>query len=140
MQNCIRLSPGNELPTYGADQMYVDTPIRFATATFELQDTDILAAVADLIYGRQERINRRYISYRFFYGINEIDGGIGDSSITAIAEDTKGNTEETFYIDLTDEEQELLLKHLDRACMNETGNGVRYYLGEAVKKMAENND
>lgn len=69
LKESIKLSPDNEIPSYGSDQMYVDYPVRFATVVLELDNTDLLVAIAEDIIKKSEFEVSDNMDYTFYYGI-----------------------------------------------------------------------
>lgn len=129
LKNNIRLSPDDTEPIFGSDRMlYVDCPLRFATVTFELDATDVLIKAAEKASGYNGSTGMPI--YRFYYGVNDIDGGMGDSCITVTSDHSDG-TSEVFYIDLTDEERLVVQNCLDKTLRTETGRKLTDFLAEA---------
>lgn len=135
LKESIKLSPDNEIPSYGSDQMYVDYPVRFATVVLELDNTDLLVAIAEDIIKKSEFEVSDNMDYTFYYGINDLDGGTGDGSIIVAAENVENGTGETLYIDLTEEESKMMYKRIDTLCRSEFGKNARMLLDEAKAQM-----
>ena len=127
----IDVSCGYEL---GSDQAYVCYPIVFPTVTFRLMETPVLCQIADSIrmeagfkplYDCGEEITGWY---DFRVGIN---GYTSSGLDTCIAPDTW----ESYAIDLSESEQELIYARLNEECVESFGKTCEELLEEARKEM-----
>ncbi len=138
---------------YGDDQCYIDYPYRFPTVGFELMATSGLVEIADRI--RKDKGYRpmhamdEYTDdtcdnegwYDFFIGLNGFSETKLDSSIefVVVNADSEDN-EETYTIDLTEEEQIAIYNRLDEECRKHLGQSCEELLAEARKRMEEDED
>lgn len=140
-------------PVYGSDQMDVDYPCRFATVQFQLMNTSLLSTIADRIrkdlgftpmapmdeYTDETCDNDGW--YDFYYGINALGAGIGDSCITFIVVNSDSpDNEEVYTIDLSDTERDAMYERVDEQCRKYLGKGCRDLLDEADRRMQEEMD
>lgn len=137
-------------PMFGSDQMDVDYPCRFGTVTFLLYSTSFLSTIADRIrkdlgfapMGPMDEYTDDTCDsegwYDFYYGINCLGAGIGDSCITFIVcnSDSPDN-EEVYTIDLTDTERDAMYKRIDEQCQEYLGKSCKELLDEADRRMRE---
>lgn len=137
-------------PQFGSDQMYVDYPCRFATVGFMLMSTSFLTTLADRIrkdqgltplFPMDEYTDETCDGqgwYDFYYGINAVGEGYGDSTIEAIVAGSNCPDNETTYtIDLTPDEQEAMYKRIDEQCKKYLGKGCKELLAEANEKLEQ---
>lgn len=137
-------------PLFGSDQMDVYYPCRFGTVTFQLIATSFLSTLADRIrkdmgfapmnpmdeYTGETCDQNGW--YDFYYGINCLGAGIGDSCITFIVCNSESpDNEETYFIDLTAEEREAMYQRMDEQYCEHFGIGCKDLLDEADRKMRE---
>ena len=132
----------------GSDQLYVDYPCRFATVTFQLVATFLLSEIADRI-----RVDEGYKPMHAMDGFTDEtcdnEGwydfwiSIEDYGATKVApcidfvvvnSDSLDN-EETYSIDLTEEEQKLMYERLDGLCRQNYEKSCEELLQEARKEM-----
>lgn len=137
-------------PLFGSDQMDVDYPHRFATVEFKLANTSVLSSLADRI--RKDMgfapmaLMDEYTDetcdtdgwYDFYYGINALGAGIGDNCIAFIVVNSDSpDNEETYMIDLSDDERSAMYQRMDEQCREHLGKGCRELLTEADAHMQE---
>ena len=135
---------------YGSDQCNVSFPCRFPTVTFQLMATSGLSRIADRIrkdigfkpmhamdeYTDDTCDNEGW--YDFFIGLNGYADNHMDSCIefVVVNADSEDN-EETYTIDLTEEEQTAIYNRLDEQCRRYEGKSCEELLEEARKRMEE---
>lgn len=143
---------GSEI-LYGDDQAYISYPTVFPTVGFQLMATSGLVEIADRI--RKDKGYRpmhamdEYTDdtcdnegwYDFFIGLNGFSETKLDSSIdfVVVNADSEDN-EETYTIDLTEEEQIAIYNRLDEQCRKHLGQSCEELLAEARKRMEEDED
>ena len=150
-RECIFIDFGAELH-YGSDQMDLNYPVRFATVTFQLMGNGFLTELVDRM-----RLDRGFVPlypmdgydyencdhdgwYDFFVGINDLDRSKVDPCIEAtVCNSTSVDEGESYMIELTPEEQDVLFECLDGQCRKHLGKGCDVLLDEARKEM-ENED
>ena len=137
-------------PFYGWDQMDVDYPCRFATVMFQLMNTSLLSQIADRIRvtegyrpmspmdGYSDSTCDQEGWYSFYYGINALGAGIGDSTIEFCVENSDSDDNEEMYtIDLSDAERDAMYLRMDEQCRKYLGEGCKELLTEANKQLQE---
>ena len=135
---------------YGADQMYLDHPCRFATVTFELMATSLLCEIADRTRKNQgmkpmhpmdeytEETCDQKGFYDFYIGLNDWSARKCDSCIEFIVvnSDSEDN-EELYTIDLGRDEEVAMYNRLDEQCRQHLGKSCADLLAEAKRRMEE---
>lgn len=109
---------------YGQDQAFNSYPVVFPTIGFELQSTDELISMADMITGYGKDAN-----YEFLISISDFTPSKVDTCIMFFVD------MEAYSIDLKDEELPMIFDTLDRQCMGKLGKGCLDLLEEARKEM-----
>lgn len=136
---------------YGADQINLDHPCRFATVEFELLATSVLCEIADCI--RMEKGMKpmhpmeEYTDetcdqdgfYNFYAGLNDWSESECDSCIEFIVvnSDSEDN-EEMYTIDMGRDEEAAMYNRLDEQCRQYLGKSCADLLTEAKGRMEEN--
>lgn len=136
---------------YGADQINLDHPCRFATVEFELLATSVLCEIADCI--RMEKGMKpmhpmeEYTDetcdqdgfYNFYAGLNDWSESECDSCIEFIVVncDSEDN-EEMYTIDMGRDEEAAMYNRLDEQCRQYLGKSCADLLTEAKGRMEEN--
>ena len=152
IRNAIQLDSGAEV-MYGSDQVYDTYPCRFPTVEFMLSATDALVEVADRI-----RMEKGYLPmhprdgrsddvdndgwYDFYVGISRLPGDHQecklDSSITFIVVNSDADDNEEMYgIELTADEQSVVLDILNRQCRKYLNKTCAELLNEAEEEMMD---
>ena len=135
---------------YGSDQQFVNYPSRFATVGFSLIDTELLNRIADKIRIKNgfkpldateenpDEMIFPHAWYEFFVGLNDFTESKIDSCICFTVQDVDLSDDgETYIIDLSEDEQEFIYKHLDKQCREHLGKSCEELLTEANRKMME---
>lgn len=138
---------------YGDDQAYISYPVVFPTVGFQLMATNGLVEIADRI--RKDKGFRPMHAmdeftddtcdnegwYDFFIGLNGFTETHMDASLdfVVVNSDSEDN-EETYTIDLTEEEQIAIYNRLDEQCRKYEGKSCEELLAEAKKRMEEDED
>lgn len=138
---------------FGSDQAFVSYPCRFATVTFRLNETELLCRIADRIrqdagfkplYAIDESTGEMREEagwYEFNIGINDYTDSKLDTCITfALINGTTPDTEETYVIDLSPEEQKLIYERLNEECEEHLGRSCKDLLAEAGEQMMSGDD
>ena len=105
-------------PLYGRGQAYVSYPVVFPTVTFRLKETPVLERIADSM-GVHE--------YEFYIGIN----GYTDSHLDPVI---IIDADEPCFIDLTENEQELIYNCLNTHCIEHFNKDCEKLLLEAEER------
>ncbi len=142
---------GSEI-IYGSDQMNLSHPQAFATVGLQLVSTSGLSQIVDRI-----RKDRGFVPfapldeytdktcdrngwYDFFISLNDLDDNAVDTCIAAVVVNALSpDNEETYIIDLDEKEQEYVYARLDEQCRQYLGKSCKELIGEARKKMEEEN-
>ena len=142
---------GSEI-LYGSDQMYMDYPVRFATVTFKLMETELLSRIADRIrLDKHEGLLPMHPMdeyteetcdqggwYDLFLEINDFDESKVNSYIEVIVVSSDApDNEELYTIDLDEHEQECVYARLDEQCRQYLGKSCAELLAEARKRMED---
>lgn len=152
IRNAIQLDSGAEV-MYGSDQVYDTYPCRFPTVEFQLAATDALVEVADRI-----RMEKGYLPmhprdgrtddvdndgwYDFFVGISKLPGDHQecrlDSTISFVVVNSDSDDNESMYgIELTADEQSVILDILNSQCRKYHGKECSELLTEAKEEMMD---
>ena len=133
---------------YGSDQAYKNQPTRFATVTFQLISSFLLAGLFDRIrvgkglqpmhpidgYGWEDCDRTGW--YDIFVGINDLSPTRTDSCIEAmVCNSTCPDDGERYSVELTGEEQRAMFERLDEQCRSHLGKGCIELLAEARRRM-----
>lgn len=151
IRDAVQLDSGAEI-IYGSDEFFDTYPCRFQTVEFMLSATDALVEVADRIrmekgyspmHSREGRTNDVDIDgwYDFYIGISKLPNDADvhlDNCITFVVvnSDSEDN-EELYEIELTDDEQAVILAILDRQCKKHIGKSCQELLMESEKEMMD---
>ena len=137
----IDVSCGYEL---GSDQAYVCYPIVFPTVTFRLMETPVLCQIADSIrmeagfkplYDCGEEITGWY---DFRIGINGYtSSGLDTCILFELVNGSAPDTWESYAIDLSEAEQELIYARLNEECVESFGKTCEELLEESRKEMIQ---
>lgn len=131
---------------FGEDQAYINYPVRFPTVTFALRDTHELNMIADAIRKEAGELpmfddSGEYDDqgwYNFSVGINTYTNSHADNRIEFVVCNGIGNdNEQSYYIDLTDNEQMRLYAVLDEQCRGEFEKSCWELLMEAQEEIEE---
>ena len=121
---------------YSHDQMYNTYPVVFATVTFTLAATDNLYQMADELmrqendgYYTDEEIDD--MCYDFYISVNDLPDCKIDNGITVF--DEGGGM--LGYIDLTNEEREMVYDCINQQCIDIIGKDCNELLAESKKEM-----
>lgn len=137
-------------PMIGSDQMDVDYPCRFGTVMFMLVSTSFLSTQADRIRKEQGFAPMQPMDeytdetcdqngwYDFYYGINALGEGFGDSTIEfVVAGSDSPDNEQGYTIDLTPDEQEAMFARMDEESKRVFDRSAADLLAEADRKLNE---
>ena len=137
----IDVSSGYEL---GWDQAYVCYPIVFPTVSFRLMETPVLCQIADSIrmeagfkplYDCGEEITGWY---DFRVGINGYtSSGLDTCILFELVNGSAPDIWESYAIDLSEDEQELIYARLNEECVESFGKTCEELLEESRKEMIE---
>lgn len=125
---------------YGTDQVYDSYPVVFQTVTFELYSTSLLVTLADKIRMKKDYlpVANKYVNrdqngwYNFYIGINNYQGPRTDSVIEFVLVNSDSpDNEETYSIELTEEERKIIYELLDEQCREELHKSCADLLEEA---------
>ena len=135
---------------YGSDQCNVSFPCRFPTVTFQLMATNGLSQIADRtrkdlgfapMHPMDEYTDETCDNdgwYDFYISLNGYAENHMDSSIEFVVVNSNSpDDEERYSIDLTEEEQDAVLKRLNEQCQKYLGKDCLELLAEAQKQMEE---
>ncbi len=138
---------------YGSDQAYDSYPCRFATVGLEVDGGYGLCRIVDrmrktLGFKPLEPLepldfDDDYDSdcdqegeYRFYVGLNDYNASKVDSCITVILINSRSpDNEDSYVIDLSEEEQKALYRRLDEDCRKLLGKSCEDLLEEARNQM-----
>lgn len=139
LESYICVDAYNEV-LYGSDQIFMSYPCRFATVNIELITTDGLWNV--VVREREERtgldIDELDGYYNFYIGLNDYSETKMDSFLEFVVyESSNSDNEQSYYIDLSDEEQRAMYRVLDKRCKEQYGKGCDELLAEAREAMEE---
>lgn len=145
-KNAIWVDFGEEI-MYGEDQAYINYPVSFPTVNFYLHDTNELITIADNM--RKEKGFLPFFDdsgeydwdgwYNFYIGINGFSKTKLDTSIMfTVASETQSDDNETYYIDLSEEEQLIIYAELDKQCRKNLQKSCDELLEEAREEMIFN--
>ena len=136
---------------YGADQINLDHPCRFATVGFELMATSLLCGIADRIRKDKglkpmhpmdeytEETCDQEGFYNFYAGINDWSDSKSDSCIEfVVVNSASEDNEELYTIDLGRDEEAAMYNRLDEQCRQYLGKSCADLLTEAKGRMEEN--
>ena len=124
MRENIFLYPQAEI-CYGVSEAFVSHPCRFATAGFEVCGGNGLQLIVDGMREDAEGDD----NYAFYVGLNDYTKSKVDTCITAVSDN-----EETYIIDLSEEEQEALYRRLDEEAKKVYGMSCEEILEEARRR------
>ena len=137
----IDVSSGYEL---GSDQAYVCYPIVFPIVTFRLMETPVLCQIADSIrmeagfkplYDCGEEITGWY---DFRVGINGYTlSGLDTCILFELVNGSTPDTWESYAIDLSESEHELICLRLNEECAGSFGKTCEELLEESRKEMIQ---
>ena len=135
---------------YGSDQCNVSFPCRFPTVTFQLMATNGLSQIADRtrkdlgfapMHPMDEYTDETCDNdgwYDFYISLNGYAENHMDSSIEFVVVNSNSpDDEERYSIDLTEEEQDAVLKRLNEQCQKYLGKDCLELLAEAQMQMEE---
>lgn len=138
LDESIYIDFGDEIQ-YGQDQIYDTYPLVFPTVTFRLMGTDILNTVANIIrkeHGFIEEEASPAWWYDFYIGVSDIDGVVVDSCIEFIVWNSDLEDDgDTYYINLSEDEQRFLLNILNDQCVKELNKTLQDLLDESRERM-----
>lgn len=138
LDESIYIDFGDEIQ-YGQDQIYDTYPLVFPTVTFRLMGTDILNTVANIIrkeHGFIEEEASPALWYDFYIGVSDIDGVVVDSCIEFIVWNSDLEDDgDTYYINLSEDEQRFLLNILNDQCVKELNKTLQDLLDESRERM-----
>ncbi len=135
---------------YGADQVFIRYPARFATVTFCLESSDGLIELADA-----ERVKAGYMPfipteqhpeevcdmegwYDFYISIDNYADDHMESCIEAVVCNSyQDDNEQMYYIEIPDEARSLLFNRLDEQARECYGMSCLEMLEESNKEMVE---
>ena len=136
----------SEEPMYGRDQCLVSYPAVFPTVDLMLSDTEELVRIVDFI-----RIGKGYrpmeprggcedadpeVWYNFHVGLNGYSETGLDSRIECVVcNAASDDNEDSYYLDLSREEQQIIFDLLDVQCREAFGKGCGDLLEEAGKEL-----
>ncbi|MCM1530324.1 MAG: hypothetical protein NC093_10065 [Alistipes sp.] len=152
ISDAIYLDAGAEI-IYGSDEIFDTYPCCFPTVELQLMATDALVEVADRIRlekgfkpmhprdGRTDDVDNDGW-YDFYIGISKLPGENQeyrlDNSITFIVANSDSDDDEEIYsIDLTADEQSIILEILNAQCRRYHGKDIAVMLAEAEKEMMD---
>lgn len=140
----------NYEPHYDSDQMYVDYPCVFATVRFMLMATSLLTTLADRIrkdmgfapVNPMDEYTDKTCDddawYEFYYGINAVGAGVGDSCIEVVVCNASSPDDgSSYYIHLSDSEREEMYERINEQCIEIYGKSNKQLLTESYKAMQE---
>ena len=151
IRDAVQLDSGAEI-IYGSDEFFDTYTCRFPTVEFMLSATDALVEVADRI-----RMEKGYFPmhprdghtdavdtdgwYDFYIGISKLPNDVDvhlDNCITFVVvnSDSEDN-EELYEIELTEEEQSVVLAILDKQCKKHLRKSCQELLMESDKEMMD---
>ena len=140
-------------PMYGYGEVYNCCPIRVPTVTFELVATNGLVELADRIrkelgfrpmfpmdeYTAETCDNEGW--YAFFIGINGYADSCLDNAIEfQVLNSDEPDNEETYFIDLDEDQQVCIFDWLDEQCRKHLGKSCEELLAEAEAEMPEDDE
>ena len=136
---------------YGADQINLDHPCRFATVEFELMATSLLRGIAARIRKDKglkpmhpmdeytEETCDQEGFYNFYAGINDWSDSKCDSCIEfVVVNSASEDNEELYTIELGRDEEAAMYNRLDEQCRQYLGKSCADLLTEAKGRMEEN--
>ena len=149
LENAIYVDFGEEI-IYDSDQAYVDYPVRFATVQITLMQTVALTAIVDRMRheagfpplyplpGVSDSACDPNAWYNFYIGLNDFTSSHVDSCITCVVVNSDaGDNENTYTIDLTEEEQLAVLRRLNEQFQRYLHKSSGDLLAEARKELEE---
>ena len=127
---------------YGSSQVNLNYPLRFATVGFQLVSTELLAEIADRI-----RIEAGYAPMHPVDEFREEDcdidineyspGRVGSCIEFVVVNSDSPDSEDSYTIDLTEEEQEFMYARLDAQCRKYLGKTCEELLAESHRELEE---